>query len=170
MKEIYDILGIDKKVTTIVKVDKSPFTELDSDHLNIWYMKDGTIKEDKYPFKRYSTYLTNFNIAAEQFGYKLLTFKESYIEGYWLFNNTNTDYPWITIQPGYIHDQFNFKIHIEFDDRVDLKTYQDCFNVLYKSLKFKFEREIKIYPDSKSLKREYRNLKLIKLFNSDIIN
>lgn len=69
------------------------------------------------------------------------------------------NYPYISIEPGSVHDEFRFRVNFECDDTVDLKTYEDCFNNIYKSLEWKFKRDDGKYGNTQAL----RNLKLITL-------
>ena len=152
-KELDTLMGIDKRSSDVVSAfsEEIPFSDLDSDHLNKWFMLDGTVDERKHPFRRYSTYLQNFYIAAERFGYTFKEFKKSGIDGYWLFTHDDLIYyPWISVRPGSVHDEFTLLIRMDFEDRLELKTYDDCYNKIRRSLEFKFKddkvhlREVKL--------------------------
>jgi hypothetical protein len=152
--EINKLLGIEKTTNTVEDVEiEYPFNQLDSDHVRIDHMLDGSTRVDRYPFRRYSTYLQNFNVAAQEFGYELDYFKESGLDGYWLFRNEDYRYPYITVSPGSCTDQFRLRVNIEYDDTVDIKTIDDCFDHINKCLSHIFKMR-KYIP---------RNLKLINL-------
>ena len=102
-------------------------------------MVDGTRMNRFHPNRRYSQYLINFNLAAEEFGYKFNFFSASMISGVWYFKNEHYSFPSISVRPASVHDEFNFNISFDYECRYDIKTYEDCYNVIFKSLDHKFK-------------------------------
>ena len=162
-----DALGIVSESHGIIsKFDKDiPFTDLDTDSTYTTKYKDGREETRFHPARRYSTYLTYFDQAAQQFGYKYDGFSKQFLGGHWTWQIQNSDFilPFhITLYTGYVHNDFNFRVSMGYELRDDLKTYDDCYKHLANRILAHLKSKDMSHPVYRMIARDFALEELIK--------